>query len=315
MTISSSSPSSPRSPHELHTTQEKVEQIPVRESFSPENSARKHYNETGTRNTLGEILEPIERSQVELTDKQHKVLNKVLKAIKKIENYNTLLVNSSIDIDQDGNMMADKNPGKAPLGTLESYFNALKQRGGPEETRISTQDIQDTFNIIKTTQKKINLYNENDSIKLSKKINLYNENDSIKLSDVLDKNFLKENPNFRYALIKVAQSKKMTIDELIAKLTFTPGIKLDTDSFDIIDTDTIFGGNLGQAPQDTLEGLMKALSENISEKNYSNFMESFYKLKEAAEDKIKATNKEAINKEKNIEANAKATLNIEDAPL
>ncbi|MAH81382.1 MAG: hypothetical protein CMP39_06915 [Rickettsiales bacterium] len=300
MTISSSSPSSPRSPHELHTTQEKVEQIPVRESFSPENSARKHYNETGTRNTLGEILEPIERSQVELTDKQHKVLNKVLKAIKKIENYNTLLVNSSIDIDQDGNMMADKNPGKAPLGTLESYFNALKQRGGPEETRISTQDIQDTFNIIKTTQKKINLYNENDSIKLS---------------DVLDKNFLKENPNFRYALIKVAQSKKMTIDELIAKLTFTPGIKLDTDSFDIIDTDTIFGGNLGQAPQDTLEGLMKALSENISEKNYSNFMESFYKLKEAAEDKIKATNKEAINKEKNIEANAKATLNIEDAPL
>ena len=68
MTISSSSPSSPRSPHELHTTQEKVEQIPVRESFSPENSARKHYNETGTRNTLGEILEPIERSQVELTD-------------------------------------------------------------------------------------------------------------------------------------------------------------------------------------------------------------------------------------------------------
>ena len=48
----------------------------------------------------------------------------------------------------------------------------------------------------------------------------------------------------------------MTIDNLL-QLT-TPGIKLDNDSFDIIDTDTIFGGNLGQTPQ-IVEGLMKTL--------------------------------------------------------
>ena len=34
-------------------------------------------------------------------------------------------------------MIADKNPGKAPLGTLESYFNDLKQRGGSEETGLA----------------------------------------------------------------------------------------------------------------------------------------------------------------------------------
>ncbi|MAH81381.1 MAG: hypothetical protein CMP39_06910 [Rickettsiales bacterium] len=137
---------------------------------------------------------------------------------------------------------------------------------------------------------------------------------SVKLSNVATPTFLYMHEDFSKALNKVAKDQKTDTKTLLNTLTISPNISIDVDSFKVLGNqkvlDTGVGENLGQAPQNTLENLMSNLLDYITPMKEGDIgeardtlMNSYYDLKDNAEDYIKqqdsssTTTQESIAKE------------------